>query len=40
MLGAQQFALIKEVYQYSIESEPPHIDDKFLRWTIDKYNKL
>jgi len=34
------FALIKEVYQYSIESEPPHIDDKFLRWTIDKYNKL
>ena len=35
-------ALIKEVYQYSIEAEAesPHIDDKFLRWTIDKYNKL
>ena len=32
--------LIKEVYQYSIESEPPHIDDKFLRWTIDKYQKF
>ena len=35
-------ALIKEVYQYSIEAEAesPHIDDKFLRWTIDKYHKF
>ena len=33
-------ALIKEVYQYSIEAEPPHIDNKFLRWTIDKYHKF
>ncbi len=35
-------ALIKEVYQYSIETqaESPHIDDKFLRWTIDKYHKF
>jgi hypothetical protein len=34
------FALIKEVYQYSIEYEPPHIDEKFLKWTIDKYHKF
>ena len=35
-------ALIKEVYQYSIEAEAdsPNIDDKFLRWTIDKYHKF
>ena len=31
---------IKEVYQYSIEYEPPHIDEKFLKWTIDKYHKF
>ena len=32
-------ALIKEIYQYSIKISPPYIDNNFINWIVDKYNK-
>ena len=32
-------SLIKEIYQYSIKISPPYIDDRFIHWIVDKYNK-
>ena len=31
--------LIKEIYNYSTQSSPPNIDDKFIHWIVDKHNK-
>ena len=31
------FALIKEVYQYALKSNPPCVDEKFADWLLDKY---
>lgn len=28
--------LIKEVYEYSIKTQPPSIDERFINWVIDK----
>ncbi len=30
-------SIIKEVYQYSLKSNPPSVDDKFADWLLDKY---
>ena len=32
--------LIKEVYEYSMQINPPTIDDRFIHWIIDRHNKL
>ncbi len=32
-------SLIKEVFQYSIKIDPPYIDERFINWIVDKYNK-
>lgn len=32
-------SLIKEIYQYSVKINPPYIDDRFIHWIVDKYNK-
>ena len=29
-------SIIKEVYQYSMNSQPPKIDEQFVAWIIDK----
>lgn len=32
-------SIIKEIYQYSVATNPPYIDDRFIYWIVDKYNK-
>ena len=34
------YSLIKELYQYSINTNPPNIDNKFAHWLLNKYAKL
>ncbi len=32
-------ALIKEVYQYTLKSNPPSVDDRFIDWLLEKNKK-
>ena len=32
-------SIIKEVYQYTLKSTPPSVDNRFIDWLLDKHQK-